>query len=77
MKIEEKARMIEKIEDAVAVIRDFEKIIRSRKKNIVWLAFQQGVVFSKFKKKEKFIKIITKCCVSRSTISLKIVISFY
>ena len=29
--------MIEKIEDAVAVIRDFEKIIRSRKRNIVCL----------------------------------------
>ena len=41
-------------------------------KNIAWLAYQQGTIFRKFNKKEKFAKMITEFGVSRSTISFKI-----
>ena len=32
-----------------AVIREFEEIIKSKKKSTVWLACQQGKVFENFK----------------------------
>ena len=38
--IKEKTLMVERPEDAAKVIQDFEEIIRSNKKNIVWLAYQ-------------------------------------
>ena len=54
------------------VIREFEKIIKSKKRNIVWLAYQQGKVFEKFKESTKFIEMIKQFRVGRSTIIFKI-----
>ena len=68
MEIEEKAKMIERPEDAAKVIQEFEEIIRTNKKNIVWLACQQGKTFHTFKSA----KMITEFGVSRSTVPFKI-----
>ena len=54
------------------VIREFEKIIKSKKRNVVWLAYQQGKVFEKFKEITKFIEMIKQFRVGRSTIIFKI-----
>ena len=54
------------------VIREFEKIIKSKKRNVVWLAYQQGKVFEKFKESTKFIEMIKQFRVGRSTIIFKI-----
>lgn len=43
--IKDKARNVEKSENEATVIREFEEIIRSKKKNITWLAYQQGKNF--------------------------------
>ena len=48
--LEEKASKVKNTEDAAAVIREFDKIIKNKKKKIVWLAYQQGKVFEKFSK---------------------------
>ena len=45
--------MIEWPEDAGKVIQEFKEIIKNNKKNIVWLAYQQGLTFQKLKEKEK------------------------
>ena len=73
--INEKGKMIERPEYSAKVFHEFEKIIRSNKKNIVWLPNQQGIKFQKFKQKEKFTKMITEFGLSRSIISLKIAIA--
>ena len=36
-------------DEAVDVVNNMEKIIRSKKSNILWLAYQQGQIFGKFK----------------------------
>ena len=54
------------------VIREFEKIIKGKKRNVVWLAYQQGKVFEKFKESTKFIEMIKQFRVGRSTIIFKI-----
>ena len=58
--IEEKTRMIGKLENAVNVIQEFEKIIRSNKKIIVRILCHQGIIFRKFKQREKFTNMISK-----------------
>ena len=73
--LEEKSGKVEKSKDTVAVIREFEDIIKSKNKIIIWIAYQQGKMFQRFKEKEKFIKMITEFDVSRSTILLKISIA--
>ena len=67
----EKARMTEKPDDAANVIQEFEKIIRSNKKNIVWLAYHKGM-FRKFTEQEKFSKMISEFGVSKLTNSFNI-----
>ena len=60
-------------EDAIKVIQDFEQIIQNKKSNILWLAYNQGQIFQKFKEKERFISdMASKFKVSKSTIVFKI-----
>ena len=63
--------MVDRLDDAAKVILEFQEIIRSNKKNTVWLAYQQDVIFQKFKEKEKFANMITEFGVSKSNISFK------
>ena len=73
IEIEEKARMVEKPEDATKVVQKFKEISSSIKKHIIWLAFHQGMIFEMFKQGQKFSNIIRKFGVSRLTILFKIV----
>ena len=43
--LQEKAKKVEKSDEAEQIICEFEKIIKSKKKNMLWLAYQQGKVF--------------------------------
>ena len=55
--LHEKADKVEKPQDAADVIKEYEDIIRTKKKSIISIAYHQ-VKFSKlFKYKEKFIKL--------------------
>ena len=46
--IEKKAKYINSSEEAVEAVNEMEKIIKSSKYNILWLAYQQGQVFERF-----------------------------
>ena len=70
--IDETGTRIEKPEDAATVIREFEEIIKSKKKNMTCLAYQQRRTFCKFNGREKIAKIITELGVIRLTISFNI-----
>ena len=66
------AEEVEKPEDAAAVIKQYEDIIRTKKKNIISITYHQGKVFKRFKDKEKFIRLINEFKVHKSTIIFKI-----
>ena len=70
--LKEKASKVEKTEDAAAVIWEFEEIIKSKKRKIIWLAYQQGRVFEKFKKNANFVEIVKECGVTKSTSIFKL-----
>ena len=62
-------------EDAVKAIQEFEEIIKNKKSDIIWLAYYQGQIFKKFKEKERFVSMVLKFTVSKSTIMFKIALS--
>ena len=66
------AEEVEKPEDATAVIKQYEDIIRTKKKAIISIAYHQGKVFKRFKDKEKFIKLVNEFKLHKSTIIFKI-----
>ena len=67
-----KPTKLKETEDAAAVIRQFKEIIKSKKRNIAWLAYQQGSVFEKFKENSKFIEMVKQFRVSEPVIIFKI-----
>ena len=67
-----KPAKLKETEDAAAVIRQFKEIIKSKKRNIAWLAYQQGSVFEKFKENSKFIEMVKQFGVSEPVIIFKI-----
>ena len=57
---------------AAEVIQECESIIRTKKKGIIWIAYHQGKVFKKFKDNEKFITLVNKLGIHKTTIILKV-----
>ena len=47
--IEKTAKSVRRSEEAVEAVHDMEKIIKRKKCKILWLAYQQGQIFEKFK----------------------------
>lgn len=54
------------------VINKLEKIIRSNKCFIIWLAYQQGKIFENFKMNDKFINLVNNFNLSRSAMVFEI-----
>ena len=68
---EELNREVEEVQDpeeAAMVIQKYEYIIKAKKKGIISIAYHQGKVFKKFKDKEKFITLISRLEIHKSTI---------
>ena len=58
--------------EAVGVVNSVEKIIRTKKSNVLWLGCQQGQIFEKFKANENFMDMIKEIGITKSTILFKI-----
>ena len=54
------------------IVNEMEKIIRSNKCCILWLAYQQGRIFETFKANNKFINLVNNFGISSSTMIFKI-----
>ena len=70
--LNKKAEEVQDPEEAADVMKQYEDIIRTKKKGTINIAFHQGKVFKSFKDKENFIKLITEFKVHKSTIIFKI-----
>ena len=66
------AEEVQKPKDPAAVIKQYEEVIRTKKKGIVSIAYHQEKVFKRFKDKEKLIKLVNEFKVHKSTIMFKI-----
>ena len=59
-------------EDTADVMKQYENIIRTKKEEMINIAFYQGKVFKEFKDKEKFITLVNKLGIHQTTIIFKI-----
>ena len=55
-------------EKAAKIIKQYEDIIKTKKKGIINVAFHQGQIFKRFKEKEKFTKLISELGIHKTTI---------
>ena len=70
--IENTAKNAESSEEAMNVVKEMEKIIRSNKCSKLWLAYQQGQIFERFKLNDKFINMVNQFGISKTTMVFKI-----
>ena len=59
-------------EKAAEIIKQYEDIIKTKKKGIINVAFYQGQIFKRFKEKEKFAKLVNELRIHKTTIIFKI-----
>ena len=70
--LNKEAKEIEDPEKAAEIIRQYEDIIKTKKKGIINVAFHQGQIFKRFKEKEKFAKLVSELEIHKTTIIFKI-----
>ena len=59
-------------EKAAEIIRQYEDIIKMKKKGIINVSFYQGQIFKRFKEKEKFAKLVNELGIQKTSIIFKI-----
>ena len=52
MKNDELNEKVVKYEEAVSIVRAYEDIIKTKKKNIICVVYRQGLIFKRFKEKD-------------------------
>ena len=70
--LNKEAEEIQEPEKAAKIIKQYEDIIKTKKKGIISIAYYQGKVFKRFKEKEKFIKLVSQLRIHKNTIIFKI-----
>ena len=71
--LNKEAEEIQDPEKSAEIIRQYEDIIKTKKKGIINVAFHQGQIFKKFKEKEKFAKLVNELGIHKTTIIFKII----
>ena len=62
---------MEHYEEAINIIKEYQDIIKTNKKNIIFFAYQQGKVFKRFKENENFKNLLERFKITKSTIIFK------
>ena len=70
--LNKEAEEIRQPEEAAKVIKQYEDIMKTKKKGIISIAYYQGKIFKRFKEKEKFIKLVRQLGIYKNTIIFKI-----
>ena len=70
--IEDLSRNVNSPDDAAGLVGRTERLIKSKKNNILVLAYYQGLIFKKFKENIKFMGAISNLKIGKATINFKI-----
>ena len=70
--LNKQAEKVQESKEAADVIKQYEDIIRTKKKGIINIAFHQGTVFKQFKGKNKFITLVNQFNIHKTIIIFKI-----
>ena len=66
------AEKVQKPEETADIIKQYEEILRTKRKGIVSGAYYLGKIFKGFKEKEKFIQMVNKIKIHKRSIIFKI-----
>ena len=66
------AEKVEKPEEAADIIKQYEEILRTKRKGVASVAYYQGMLFKRFKEKEKFAQMVSQLKIHKNTIIFKI-----
>ena len=72
MGVEDLSRNVDSPDDAAELIGRVERIMKSKKNNILMLAYHQGIIFKKCKENSRFTSAVSKFKISKATINFKI-----
>ena len=72
--IEDLSRNVNSLDDGAKLVGRIERIMKSKKNNILILAYHQGLIFKKLKENDKFEGAITNLKIGKATMNFKIVI---
>ena len=70
--IKELAKNVDNPDDATELIKTMDYMIKSKKNNILLIAYHQGEIFKRFKTNNKFISAVSAFKISKTTINLLI-----
>ena len=70
--LNKQAGIVDKPEDAADLIKKYEEILKTKRKGIISVAYYQGKVFSRFREKEKFARVVADFGVHKWSIIFKI-----
>ena len=56
--LKQEANRVKKLEDAADAIKQYEEILRTKRKGIISVAYHQGRVFRRFHEKEMFVRLV-------------------
>ena len=65
--VEDASKNVDNPDDAAEIIERIERIMKSKKNNVLMLAYQQGVIYKKYKEDSKFSSTVTKIKISKAT----------
>ena len=58
--------------DAADLVKKYGEILKTKRQGIISVAYHQGKVFSRFREKEKFVRLVANFGVHKGTIIFKI-----
>ena len=70
--LNKEAEETQDLEKAAEIIKQYEDIIKTKKKGITNVAYHQGQMLKRFKEKEKFVMLVSELGIHKTTIILKI-----
>ena len=70
--LNKQAGIVDKLEDAADLIKKNENVLRTKRKCIISVAYHQSKVFSRFREKERFVRLVADFGVHKGTIIFKI-----
>ena len=70
--IEDLSRNVDSPDEAAKLVGRIERIMKSKKNNILILAYHQGLIFKKIKENDKFTGAVTNLKIGKATINFKI-----
>ena len=70
--LNEQAGTVNNPEDAADLIKMYEEILKTKRQGIISVTYHQGEVYSRFREKKKFVRLVTDFGVHNGTIKFKI-----